>query len=59
MKVTVVSVNEDTIRFIVDGIDSAFANALRRTMISEVPTMAIEDIFYYDNTSVVPDEVLA
>ena len=59
MKVTVLSVNEDTIRFTVDGIDNAFANALRRTMVSEVPTMAIEDIFYYDNTSVVPDEVLA
>jgi DNA-directed RNA polymerase subunit D len=59
MKVTMLSVNEDTIRFIVDGIDNAFANALRRTMISEVPTMAIEDIFYYDNTSVVPDEILA
>jgi DNA-directed RNA polymerase subunit D len=59
MKVTVLSVNEDTIRFSVDGIDNAFANALRRTIVSEVPTMAIEDIFYYDNTSVVPDEVLA
>jgi DNA-directed RNA polymerase subunit D len=59
MKVTVLILNEDTIRFSVDGVDNAFANALRRTMISEVPTMAIEDIFYYDNTSVVPDEVLA
>ncbi len=59
MKVTVLSLNEDTVKFIVDGIDTAFANALRRTMVSEVPTMAIEDIFYYDNTSVVPDEVLA
>ncbi len=59
MKVTVLSINEDTIKFSVDGIDNAFANALRRTMVSEVPTMAIEDLFYYDNTSVVPDEVLA
>jgi len=59
LKVTVLSLNEDTIRFSVESIDTAFANALRRTMISEVPTMAIEDIFYYDNTSVVPDEVLA
>jgi DNA-directed RNA polymerase subunit D len=28
-------------------------------MVSEVPTMAIEDIFYFDNKSLVPDEVLA
>jgi DNA-directed RNA polymerase subunit D len=59
LKVTVLSVNEETIRFIVEGCDAAFANALRRTMITDVPTMAVEDIFYFDNTSVVPDEVLA
>jgi len=59
MKVTVLSTGDDTIRFTVDGCDAAFANALRRTMVAEVPTMAVEDIFYYDNTSVVPDEVLA
>jgi DNA-directed RNA polymerase subunit D len=28
-------------------------------MISEVPTMTIEDIFYFDNTSIVPDEIVA
>jgi len=59
LKITVLSVNEETIQFIVDGCDAAFANALRRTMMSDVPTMAVEDIFYFDNTSVVPDEVLA
>ena len=59
MKVTVVSLNEDTIKFLVEGIDNALANALRRTTVSEVPTMAIDDIFFYDNTSVVPDEILA
>lgn len=59
MKVSVLSVNEDTIRFMIEGCDAAFANSLRRTMITDVPTMAVEDIFFFDNTSVVPDEVLA
>lgn len=59
MKIQVVSLNEETIRFLIQGADVAFVNALRRTMISEVPIMAIEDIFYFDNSSMVPDEVLA
>lgn len=59
MKIKIVSVDKDTIRFLVEGVDIAFANSLRRTMIAEVPIMAVEDIFYFDNSSLVPDEVLA
>lgn len=59
MKTKVVSLNKDTIRFLVEGVDVAFANSLRRTMVAEVPMMVIEDIFYFDNSSLVPDEVLA
>ncbi|TRO52198.1 hypothetical protein E2P71_08030, partial [Candidatus Bathyarchaeota archaeon] len=59
LKTTIVSLTEDTIRFLVEGVDTAFTNALRRTMVSEVPTMTIEDIFYFDNSSLVPDEILA
>ncbi|MBN2335561.1 DNA-directed RNA polymerase subunit D [Candidatus Bathyarchaeota archaeon] len=59
MKTTIVSLNEDTIRFLLEGVTVAFANTLRRTMVSEVPIMTIDDIFYFDNSSLVPDEVLA
>jgi len=59
MKVKVLSLTEDTIRFLVDGIDIAFANALRRTIMVEVPCMVIDDLFIFDNSSVVADEVLA
>ena len=59
MKTSIVSLTDDTIRFIVSGINTAFANTLRRTMVSEVPIMTIEDVFYFDNSSLVPDEVLA
>ncbi|CAG8464844.1 10433_t:CDS:2 [Gigaspora rosea] len=41
------------------GVDAAIANALRRIMIAEVPTMAIEKVYIYNNTSIVQDEVLA
>ncbi len=59
MKTKVVSLNEETIRFLVEGVDVSFANSLRRTMVAEVPMMVVEDIFYFDNSSLVPDEVLA
>ncbi|KAJ1444899.1 DNA-directed RNA polymerase [Pelagophyceae sp. CCMP2097] len=41
------------------GIDVSIANALRRIMISEVPTVAIEKVYVEENSSVMQDEVLA
>jgi DNA-directed RNA polymerase I and III subunit RPAC1 len=41
------------------GVDVSFANALRRIMISEIPTMAIETIYMWNNTSLIHDEVLS
>lgn len=41
------------------GISPAIANAFRRLMLSEVPSMAIEKVYIYNNTSIIPDEVLA
>ena len=59
MKTKIVSLTEDTIRFLLEEVDVAFANGLRRTMVAEVPIMTIDDIFFFDNSSLVPDEVLA
>lgn len=42
----------------VKGIDAPIANALRRILISEIPTMAIDKAILYQNTSVMHDEVL-
>ncbi|KIJ28156.1 hypothetical protein M422DRAFT_61939 [Sphaerobolus stellatus SS14] len=41
------------------GVDASIANALRRILIAEVPTIAIEHVYVWDNTSVIVDEVLA
>lgn len=41
------------------NIDVSLANALRRIMIAEVPTMAIEHIYMWNNSSIVHDEVLS
>jgi DNA-directed RNA polymerase I and III subunit RPAC1 len=41
------------------GLDAAVANAFRRIMIAEIPTLAIETVFVANNTSIIQDEVLA
>ncbi|KAF4555801.1 DNA-directed RNA polymerases I and III subunit RPAC1-like protein [Elsinoe fawcettii] len=40
------------------GVDASIANAFRRIMISEIPTLAIEEVYVYNNTSIIQDEVL-
>ncbi|KJZ73627.1 hypothetical protein HIM_06960 [Hirsutella minnesotensis 3608] len=41
------------------GLDASLANAFRRILISEIPTLAIENVYIENNTSVIQDEVLA
>ncbi|KAI9668885.1 MAG: DNA-directed RNA polymerase core subunit rpc40 [Alyxoria varia] len=41
------------------GIDASLANAFRRILLAELPTVAIEDVFIRQNTSIIQDEVLA
>lgn len=41
------------------GVDASIANAFRRILIAEVPTVAIEHVYVWNNTSVIQDEVLA
>lgn len=42
-----------------EGIDRSYANAIRRFCISEVPSMAIDDVVILENSSVLYDEILA
>lgn len=48
-----------TTEFDMVGVDASIANSLRRVMISEIPTMAIEKVYCYNNTSIMQDEVLS
>jgi DNA-directed RNA polymerase I and III subunit RPAC1 len=50
---------DDKLVFDMIGVDAPVANAFRRVMISEVPTVAIEWISVVKNTSIIQDEVLA
>lgn len=59
LKVDVRSVGERSCQFDLVGIDTSVANAFRRIMISEVPSVAAEYVYVFNNTSVIQDEVLA
>ena len=41
------------------NVDASFANALRRILLAEVPTIAIEKVYMWNNSSIIHDEVLA
>ncbi|KAK9269768.1 hypothetical protein L1049_001546 [Liquidambar formosana] len=58
-RVEVIRLTEDDMEFDMIGIDPSLANAFRRILIAELPTMAIEKVLIANNTSVVQDEVLA
>uniref|UniRef100_A0A2K6GF32 DNA-directed RNA polymerases I and III subunit RPAC1 n=1 Tax=Propithecus coquereli TaxID=379532 RepID=A0A2K6GF32_PROCO len=58
-RVDVVHMDENSLEFDMVGIDAAIANAFRRILLAEVPTMAVEKVLVYNNTSIVQDEILA
>jgi len=59
MKVNVAERKGNRITFVLQGATPAFANALRRIMVSEIPTMAVDSVEFHENDSVLFDEVVA
>lgn len=53
------SLTEREANFDLVHVDTSIANAFRRIMISEVPAVAAEYVYFLNNTSVIQDEVLA
>lgn len=61
MELKVIEYQEKSNRLIfsLKGVDTAYANTLRRIMGFEVPVMAIEDVEFRKNSSILYDEILA
>ena len=59
MEITIIRKQENIVHFLAEGLDVAFANALRRTMLTRLPAMAIDEVLVLENTSVMYDEMLA
>ncbi|KAK4793997.1 hypothetical protein SAY86_011991 [Trapa natans] len=58
-RVEVTRLTEEEMEFDMVGINPAIANAFRRILLAELPTMAIEKVLIANNTSVIRDEILA
>ncbi len=59
MKIEMLDKKKDRISFILRDASPHFANTLRRTIINEVPTMAVEFVEFTKNTSAFYDEMIA
>lgn len=59
MLVKVLEHSKYTVKFALNNTDLSVANALRRIMISEVPTMSIDLVEIKENTSALHDEFIA
>lgn len=59
MKIQIVDRSNAEIKFLVEDIQPPFANELRRIMMGEIPTMAIEFVDFVKNDSALNDEIIA
>lgn len=57
--VTIRETDKDHVDFILKNVDLSVANALRRTMLAEVPTLAIDLVEFDVNSSVLADEFIS
>lgn len=57
--IEITEMSDERIEFDMVGIDPPLANAFRRLLIAEVPTVAIGSVTMYQNTGVIHDENLA
>ena len=58
-EIEILKLDDEEIVFDLAGVEPPLANALRRILIAEIPTMAIEKVNMWQNTSIIPDENLA
>jgi len=59
MEIRLLEKNKEKLSFLIMGSNPAFVNDLRDTMITLVPTLAIEDIEFKKNDTVLYDEIIA
>ena len=57
LRIHIVKLTPDEMVFDLIGADASLANALRRILLAEVPTIAIETVHMFANSSILHDEV--
>ena len=58
-QVKISTASKTNAEFVLRNVDLALANSVRRTMLAEIPTIAVDLVEVITNTSVIPDEFLA
>ncbi|KAF8735882.1 hypothetical protein AX14_001330 [Amanita brunnescens Koide BX004] len=53
------SLKRDRVNFVLENVNLAFANSLRRVVMADIPTVAIDMVEIDINTTVLPDEFIA
>jgi DNA-directed RNA polymerase I and III subunit RPAC1 len=59
LKINIIKKTKDDLIFNVDGLDLSFMNGIRRSLLSEITTVCIDKVFFYQNSSILNDEVLS
>jgi DNA-directed RNA polymerase subunit D len=59
MKIQILEKKYPEMKFLLEGVTPGFANELRKIMMVEVPTMAIEWVDFKKNDSILNDEIVA
>lgn len=59
MKLKIIENKGKNLSVEINDVSKAFINSLRRIILEDVPTMAIEDVEFYKNDSVLYDEIIA
>jgi DNA-directed RNA polymerase subunit D len=59
VEIEVLEKNDTSMRLLIREVDVPYMNALRRTVIAEVPCMAIDEVVMIENSSILQDEIIA
>lgn len=59
MEIEVLEKDDKNLRLLIRGVDTPYVNALRRTVLTEVPCMAIDEVVIIENSSIFQDETIA
>ena len=59
MKLATLSSSDTRLVLSVSGVETSFLNTVRRMVMEEVPTLAVEDVEFHDNNSALYDEIIA
>ncbi|MHA1785796.1 MAG: DNA-directed RNA polymerase subunit D [Candidatus Helarchaeota archaeon] len=59
VNIEILEKSNDHIKFVVGDVSSSLVNSLRRVLISEIPVMAIEEVWILENNTVLYDKMLA